>query len=65
MAIPEDDDSPICEWCNKPVAVFGELCAGCSEAMRTADEGEGQDWDAYWSALEEAAADFVDTGGEG
>jgi len=58
--MPEDDDSPICLLCNRPVKEFGDLCAIC--------EGENEqaaiEADTYWSALEEDAADFVDTGGE-
>lgn len=39
-----DDEPPICEWCNKPVASPGELCAACAEAMQTADEGVGEEF---------------------
>lgn len=41
----EPDEEPICEWCNKPVTLFGELCEDCLKAREDADNGIGADWD--------------------
>lgn len=35
--IEPEDEPPICEWCNKPVAMFGDLCAECDNAMQIAE----------------------------
>lgn len=38
------DEAPICEWCNKPVSLPGDLRTDCAEAMRQSDEGIGEDF---------------------
>ena len=35
----------VCEWCESPVTISGELCAECHAAREAADNYEGIDWD--------------------
>lgn len=39
---PDNEEPPLCPWCNKTVMVFGELCDLCAESFQ-----EQADWDSF------------------
>lgn len=40
-----EEEPPICEWCNKPVKAFGDLCENCEKAQKEADRWGTSDED--------------------
>lgn len=36
--IEPEDEPPICEWCNRPVVMYGELCSVCDNARQERED---------------------------